>query len=93
MQELWQNNKEKNIIMDPELKKKIDGRQEANRELARLISTMVEGAPSLRFQQILQSLGINTTKQLDRPGSSIQVGDDRFYEESVDTLKRIMKHD
>lgn len=49
-------------------------RQEANRELVRRISEMVEMYPDLRFQQILMINGISD-------------GTDKFNEESTTTLK------
>ena len=49
-------------------------RQEANRELVRRISEMVEMYPDLRFHQLLMINGISD-------------GTDKFNEESVTTLK------
>lgn len=54
-------------------------RLEANRELLKLVSTVVEIYPDWRFQQVLWNM-------------SITDGTDKFYEEPVDTLKRVKKH-
>ena len=54
-------------------------RLEANRELLKLVSTVVEMYPDWRFQQVLWNM-------------SIADGTDKFYEESVDTLKRVREH-
>ena len=51
-------------------------RLEANRELLKLVSTVVEMYPDWRFQQVLWNM-------------SITDGTDKFYEEPVDTLKRV----
>ena len=54
-------------------------RLEANRELLKLVSTVVEMYPDWRFQQVLWNM-------------SITDGTDKFYEESVETLKRVKEH-
>ena len=54
-------------------------RLEANRELLKLVSTVVEMYPDWRFQQVLWNM-------------SIVDGTDKFYEEPVDTLKRVREH-
>lgn len=54
-------------------------RLEANRELLKLVSTVVEMYPDWRFQQVLWNM-------------SIADGTDKFYEEPVDTLKRVREH-
>lgn len=54
-------------------------RLEANRELLKLVSTVVEIYPDWRFQQVLWNM-------------SITDGTDKFYEESVETLKRVKEH-
>ena len=54
-------------------------RLEANRALLKLVSTVVEMYPDWRFQQVLWTM-------------SITDGTDKFYEESVDTLKRVREH-
>ena len=53
-------------------------RIEANREILKRISEIVERFPDWRFHQILQNMGIEN------------VGADKFYEESVDTLDGIV---
>ena len=54
-------------------------RLEANRALLKLVSTVVEMYPDWRFQQVLWNM-------------SIADGTDKFYEEPVDTLKRVRGH-
>ena len=59
-----------------EIQAKIKKRQTANLEIISLLSNIVEKHPELRFCQIL------TILNLDK---------DKFYEESVDTLKELQK--
>ena len=59
-----------------EIQSKIKKRQTANLEIISLLSSIVEKHPELRFCQIL------TILNLDK---------DKFYEESVDTLKELKK--
>ena len=59
-----------------EIQSKIKKRQIANLEIVSLLSNIVEKHPELRFCQIL------TILNLDK---------DKFYEESVDTLKELKK--
>jgi hypothetical protein len=59
-----------------EIQSKIKKRQTANLEIISLLSNIVEKHPELRFCQIL------TILNLDK---------DKFYEESVDTLKELQK--
>ncbi len=80
--------------MNPELKNKIDKRQEANREIANAILLQIEQNPQLRFHQILHILKINEVKTIeygpDTVGDPFEVvGVDHFNEESVDTLVRM----
>ena len=58
------------------IQSKIKKRQVANLEIISLLSNIVEKHPELRFCQIL------TILNLDK---------DKFYEESVDTLKDLQK--
>jgi len=58
----------------------ITKRQKYNRELLKIISKEVEAHPELRFIQLLWDLGIVSAE-------------DRFYEESDETLSRIRKDD
>jgi len=66
-------------------------RQEANREIVKRISEMVENQSDLRFHQVLNSLGVTvrdlSTKIEDR-NEPIKVRD-LIQEESVETLKRM----
>lgn len=59
-------------------------RQEANKKILEIVTSVVENNPDLRFIQILWKLGIIDSKKF---------GDekilDRFYEEPEETLKRI----
>jgi hypothetical protein len=75
-------------------KQKIGKRQEANRQILKKISEMVEKHPDLRFHQILQSMKIQETETIEM--SEVVAGDpfvlvckDHFNEESIDTLNRI----
>lgn len=52
-------------------------RRQNNRELINIIKSWVEAYPDLRFNQILSNLGV-TMK-----------GEDKYYEESSETLKRV----
>ena len=58
------------------IQSKIKKRQTANLEIISLLNKIVENHPELRFCQIL------TILNLDK---------DKFYEESVDTLKELKK--
>lgn len=60
-------------------------RQEANRELLKIISEMVELYPNFRFHQILADIDVN---MLNDEGTA---NVDLFAEESEETLKRV-KH-
>jgi len=60
-------------------------RQEANREIVRRISEMVESQPDLRFHQVLNSLGV-TNRELVLDKVFIP---DLIQEESEETLKRM----
>lgn len=75
--------------MNPELQKKIDKRQDANKAIVQMISAMVENNPHLRFHQILHNLGIVETQMVGQAPNEKLFCKDLFHEESVDTLKRI----
>lgn len=55
-------------------------RLENNREIIKILSKIVEAYPDWRFQQILFNLNIVT------------MGEDRFYEESSETLKKMKEY-
>ena len=55
---------------------KIQQRQSANLEILKILDTIVNRFPQLRFTQILTNLNLDK---------------DLFYEESVDTLEHIKK--
>ena len=57
-----------------DIEKKLDMRQDCNREIVKILKEIVDNNSALRFGQILSML------DLDK---------DRFSEESVDTLKSI----
>ena len=61
-------------------------RQEANRNLVKVINAFVETYPDWRFGQILSNAGVITRKQ-DSPFDI----KDPFYEESTETWERIKK--
>ncbi len=64
-------------------------RQEANRLILQQISNMIEGAPDLRFHQILVNMDINQTELVGEMPNQKMIGKDLYNEESVTTLKRI----
>ena len=64
-------------------------RQEANRLILQQISNMIEGAPDLRFHQILANMDINQTELVGEMPNQKMIGKDLYNEESVTTLKRI----
>ena len=59
-------------------------RLEANRKLVKTLSELVENYPDWRFGQILFNAGY-----VDRKRNSLDILDP-FYEESKDTLTRVM---
>ena len=60
--------------VDKEIEQKLKLRQKANKEILNIIEKLVNDNSQLRFCQILTILGMD---------------DDKFMEESVDTLARI----
>lgn len=69
-------------------------RQEANKQILKRITEMVENQPDMRFNQILFSLGINKNAypfklSNGKPDYEKQYCEDLFGEESVKTLKRM----
>ena len=57
-----------------EIETKLENRQAANKQILKIIEELVDNNSQLRFCQILTILGLD---------------DDRFMEESVDTLETI----
>jgi hypothetical protein len=55
-------------------------RLEANKEILKYISHIIEECPDWRFQQILFNVGLYTPNK------------DRFYEESTETLNILKKY-
>lgn len=68
--------KEFNALNDvkKDIEKKLDMRQDCNREIVKILKEIVDNNSALRFGQIL---------------SMLELDHDRFNEESVDTLKSI----
>ena len=64
-------------IMLEEYKWKIPKRKESNKELVKILEEIVNAHPELRFGQILFNFQF--------------IISDPFYEESVDTLKRVQE--
>lgn len=69
-------------------------RQEANRQILKRITDMVENQPDMRFQQILFSVGVSKNAYPfnlpdGKPDYEKQYCEDLFGEESVKTLERI----
>ncbi len=68
-------------------------RQEANRQIVKRITDMVENQPDLRFHQVLNSLGItirNISTKIEDRNNPITIPD-LIHEESVKTLERMDK--
>ena len=61
-------------IIAKEIETKLENRQAANKQILKIIEELVDNNSQLRFCQILTILGLD---------------DDRFMEESVDTLEAI----
>ena len=62
------------INVAKEIETKLENRQAANKQILKIIEELVDNNSQLRFCQILTILGLD---------------DDRFMEESVDTLEAI----
>ena len=56
-------------------------RQEANLEVLKDLTILANHFPMLRFHQLLMVVGM------------IETGEDKFYEESVDTLKQLEENE
>ena len=68
-------------------------RQDANRIILKQVSDMIEGAPDLRFQQILINMGINQPQFIGNAPNEIMMCKDLYHEESIKTLERMNKKD
>lgn len=71
-------------------------RQEANKQILKRITDMVENQPDSRFHQILLNAGVNKNiypfnNREGKPDLEKQYCEDLFGEESVTTLKRMDK--
>lgn len=64
-----------------DIAKKISCRYDANLQIVIILNDLVSEHPDWRFQQILQNMGISSRE-----------GKDLFYEESVDTLNRLLEN-
>ena len=61
-----------------EIQKSIETRQTCNEDILEILSDFVAAYPEMRFMQILSVLGL-----------SIDESNDRFYEESEETLEKV----
>lgn len=76
--------------MNSKLKADIARRQECNRTIVKMIEEAIEKNPEMRFHQILAMLNLSKTVPVEVQGRGIQMyNEDRFYEESVNTLENI----
>ena len=66
--------------MDAFLIEIIKSRYNCNKEILNILTELVEEYPDLRFHQLLQNVRIEDFS-------------DKFYEESVETLKRLKSND
>lgn len=64
-----------------DIAEKISNRYDANLQIVIILNDLVSEHPDWRFQQILQNMGISSRE-----------GKDLFYEESVDTLNRLLEN-
>lgn len=67
-------------------------RQDANRIILQQLSAMVEGAPDLRFQQILANMNITQTQMVGTVPNEVMMCKDLYHEESTKTLERIQSN-
>lgn len=65
----------------PNIKDMIKNRYDSNKAIIKIISLIVEKFPDWRFHQILQNIEIIG-----------RLGEDLFYEESIETLERILNN-
>lgn len=72
--------------MEEQYKWKIPKRKESNKEILKILVEMVDRYPALRFGQILSIVKVVDSYVTDKHECIIC---DPFYEESVDTLKRV----
>ena len=68
-------------------------RQKFNRQIVEILSILIEKHPDLRFGQILVNCDIIQEEEvlLEGERQTVLIGIDPFYEESEDTLNRMMK--
>ena len=79
MQETKRNSEEKQSEMQKNWQEKINLRKECNKEIVKIIDYVTDKLPEFRFWQILWFLFLD-------------LKDDRFYEESYDSLEIIKNH-
>jgi hypothetical protein len=72
--------------MDEQYKWKIPKRKESNQELLSILQEIVNKHPELRFGQIISNLRVVDWER--KQGGGVEMYDP-FFEESVDTLKRV----
>lgn len=72
--------------MEEQYKWKIPKRKEANKEILSILADIIDKHPELRFGQILSIVKVVDSYMTDKHERIIC---DPFYEESVDTLKRV----
>jgi hypothetical protein len=65
----------------PNIKDMIKSRYDSNKAIIEIISLIAEKFPDWRFHQILQNIEIIG-----------RLGEDLFYEESIETLERILNN-
>jgi predicted protein tyrosine phosphatase len=76
-----QNQYKNQLALDEKLKdikKSIDNRKAANEDILEILSDFVAAYPEMRFMQILSIFGL-----------SFDESNDRFYEESEETLEKV----
>lgn len=65
----------------PNIKDMVKSRYDSNKAIIEIISLVVEKFPDWRFHQILQNIEIIG-----------RLGEDLFYEESIETLERMLNN-
>lgn len=65
----------------PNIKDMVKSRYDSNKAIIEIISLVAEKFPNWRFHQILQNIEIIG-----------RLGEDLFYEESIETLERILNN-
>lgn len=63
------------------IKEQIESRQDCNRAILEILTLAVEKLPNWRMHQILQNFGVTD-----------KIGTDLFYEESIETLEKMLNN-